>query len=81
MDANLLHVSYEGRALEDPWTEPDPSMFRFSQAPEDAPDKPRYIQIDFEHGDPVAIDGQVLPPASLLDHLNKMGGEHGIGPN
>jgi argininosuccinate synthase len=78
-DANLLHISYEGKALEDPWVEPDESMFTRSVSPEKAPDKPEIIEIDFECGDPVAIDGQKLSPATLLTQLNQRGGAHGIG--
>ena len=78
-DANLLHISYEGKALEDPWVAPDESMFTRSVAPEAAPDKPRLIEIEFEGGDPVAVDGERLSPASLLTRLNILGGEHGIG--
>jgi argininosuccinate synthase len=79
MDANLLHISYEGKALEDPWVAPDESMFRLSVSPEAAPDTPTTITIDFEHGDPVAIDGEQLSPAMLLDRLNKIAGANGIG--
>ncbi|MEY2342852.1 argininosuccinate synthase [Acidithiobacillus sp. IBUN Pt1247-S3] len=79
MDANLLHISYEGGILEDPWAEAEESMWRWTTAPEQAPDKPRYIEIQFAHGDPVAIDGEALLPAVLLAHLNTIGGEHGIG--
>src|SRR5476649_793012 len=64
-DANLLHISYEGKALEDPWVQPDESMFTRSVAPENAPDTPTYVEIEFEKGDPVAIDGKRLSPASL----------------
>jgi len=78
-DANLLHISYEGKALEDPWLAPDESMFTRSVAPEAAPDEPRLIEIDFESGDPVAVDGERLSPANLLIRLNSLGGEHGIG--
>ena len=78
-DANLLHISYEGRALEDPWVEPDPEMFTRSVAPEDAPDKPIYVEIDFQRGDPVAVDGQALSPAALLTRLNELAGANGIG--
>jgi argininosuccinate synthase len=78
-DANLLHISYEGRALEDPWDEPSEAMFTRSVAPEAAPDTAQYIEIDFERGDPVAIDGEALSPASLLTRLNELGGAHGIG--
>ncbi|MEE8334439.1 MAG: argininosuccinate synthase [Alphaproteobacteria bacterium] len=78
-DANLLHISYEGRALEDPWVEPDDSIFTRSVSPEAAPDEPRYIEIAFEGGDPVAIDGETLTPAALLTRLNEIGGANGIG--
>jgi argininosuccinate synthase len=79
MDANLLHISYEGKALEDPWLAPSESMFRLSVSPEAAPDVPTTITIDFEHGDPVAIDGERLSPAALLDRLNRIAGTNGIG--
>jgi len=78
-DANLLHISYEGKALEDPWVQPDESMFTRSVAPEKAPDTPTYIEIEFEKGDPVAVNGVRLSPASLLTELNRLGGENGIG--
>jgi argininosuccinate synthase len=78
-DANLLHISYEGKALEDPWVEPDPHIFTRTVAPEEAPDEPRYVDIEFEHGDPVAVDGERLTPAALLTRLNALGGAHGIG--
>ena len=79
MDANLLHISYEGRALEDPWQEPDEAMYLRTVAPEAAPDQPRYVEIDFEAGDPVAVDGEALSPAALLARLNEIAGAHGIG--
>ncbi len=79
MDANLLHISYEGYDLEDPWTEPGNDMWRWSVSPEDAPDKASYIEIGFEQGDPVSIDGEKLSPASLLLKLNQIGGANGIG--
>jgi argininosuccinate synthase len=78
-DANLLHISYEGKALEDPWVQPDESMFTRSVAPELAPDTPSYIEIEFEKGDPVAVNGVRLSPAALLTELNRLGGENGIG--
>ena len=78
-DANLLHISYEGKALEDPWVEPDASMFTRTVAPEVAPDTAQYIEVDFENGDAVAIDGEPLSPAALLARLNELGGAHGIG--
>jgi argininosuccinate synthase len=79
MDANLLHISYEGRALEDPWQEPDEAMYLRTVAPEAAPDRPRYVEIDFLAGDPVAVDGKALSPAALLARLNEIAGAHGIG--
>lgn len=79
MDANLLHISYEGYDLENPWTEPGNDMWRWSVSPEDAPDKASYIEIGFEQGDPVSIDGERLSPASLLLKLNQLGGANGIG--
>jgi argininosuccinate synthase len=78
-DRNLLHISFEGGILEDPWAEPPADMFTLTKSPEAAPDKPRYIEIDFEAGDPVAVDGERLSPAALLARLNDIGGEHGIG--
>jgi argininosuccinate synthase len=78
-DANLLHISYEGKALEDPWVQPDESMFTRSVAPELAPDTPTYIEIEFEKGDPVGVNGVRLSPAALLTELNRLGGENGIG--
>jgi argininosuccinate synthase len=79
MDANLLHVSYEGRALEDPWAGHDESMFRMTVSPEAAPDRPEEISIDFERGDPVAVNGERLSPANLLDRLNRIAGANGVG--
>jgi len=79
MDANLLHISYEGGILEDPWAEAEEDMWRWSVSPEAAPDQPTYITLTFEHGDPVAIDGERLSPATLLERLNKLGGDNGIG--
>ncbi len=79
MDANLLHISYEGDILEDPWAEPEDDMWRWSVAPEQAPDTPRYIELDYKLGDIVAIDGQEMSPAQVLELLNKVGGENGIG--
>jgi argininosuccinate synthase len=78
-DANLLHISYEGKALEDPWVEAEEDMFTRSVAPEAAPDTPTYVEIDFESGDPVAVDGEALAPAALLTQLNQLGGDNGIG--
>src|SRR5262245_26050026 len=79
MDRNLMHISYEGGILEDPWAEPPNNIFILTRNPEDALDKPTYITVDFESGIPVAVDGEPLSPASLLDRLNKIGGEHGVG--
>lgn len=79
MDANLLHISYEGGALEDPWTEAEDSMWRWSVSPENAPDKPSYITLSFEKGDIVAIDGVAKSPATILAELNTIGGANGIG--
>jgi argininosuccinate synthase len=78
-DANLLHISCEGKALEDPWKEPEEYIFTRSVSPEAAPDKPTYVEIDFEQGDPVAIDGRRLSPAALLTKLNQLGGDNGVG--
>ncbi len=78
-DRNLLHISYEGGILEDPWREPYEDMFLLTVAPEKAPDKPEYLEIEFEGGDPVAVDGERLSPARLLARLNALGGKHGIG--
>ncbi len=79
VDANLLHISAEGKVLEDPWHEPDEFVFSRTVAPEDAPDTPTYIEIGFEAGDPVSIDGEKLSPAALLTKLNALGGANGIG--
>ncbi|MCP4467159.1 MAG: argininosuccinate synthase [Halieaceae bacterium] len=79
MDANLLHISYEGDLLENPWSEPEEDMWRWSVSPEAAPDTPVYIELDFEQGDVVAIDGEAMTPATVLETLNKVGGAHGIG--
>lgn len=78
-DRNLLHISFEGGVLEDPWQEPDDKMFVLTAAPEKAPDKPLYCEIDFEDGIPVRIDGKEYSPDQLLTRLNEMGGTHGIG--
>ena len=78
-DANLLHISYEGKALEDPWVEPFEDMFTRSVAPEKAPDTPTYVEVTFEKGDAVAVDGEPLSPAALLTRLNDLGGANGIG--
>ncbi|WP_078085296.1 argininosuccinate synthase [Microbulbifer mangrovi] len=79
MDANLLHISYEGGVLEEPWAEAEEDMWRWSVSPEAAPDQPTYITLQYENGDPVAIDGERLSPATLLEKLNKLGGANGIG--
>jgi len=78
-DANLLHISYEGKVLEDPWVEPHEDMFTRSVSPEKAPNEPTYVEIEFEAGDPVAVDGVKLSPAALLTKLNELGGANGIG--
>ena len=78
-DRNLFHISYEGGILEDPWAEPPDKMFLLTNSPEAAPDVPLHVEIDFEAGDPVALDGAPLGPVALLTRLNRLGGEHGIG--
>jgi argininosuccinate synthase len=78
-DRNLLHVSFEGGILEDPWREPKKDMFIMSVSPEDAPDRDSYVEIEFEKGSPTAVDGQSISPAGLLTRLNQLGGENGIG--
>jgi argininosuccinate synthase len=79
MDGNLLHVSYEGGILEDPWSAPPAEMFTFTVSPQEAPDASEVIEITFAHGDPVAIDGQGYSPAALLAELNRLGGRNGVG--
>jgi len=79
MDANLLHISYEGGILEDPWAEPHEDMFMWTKSPENAPDEPCYIEIDFEQGNPVALDGERLSAAEFLSRLNSIGADNGIG--
>jgi argininosuccinate synthase len=79
MDANLLHISYEGDILEDPWNEPEEDMWRWSVSPEKAPDKATYLEIDYVQGDIVAINGEKMSPATVMEYLNKVGGENGIG--
>ncbi|MGE0119529.1 MAG: argininosuccinate synthase [Dongiaceae bacterium] len=79
VDANLLHSSSEGKALEDPWHEPEEFVYQRTIAPEAAPDKPTYVEIEFERGDPMAIDGKTLSPAALLTRLNELGKANGIG--
>ena len=79
MDANLLHISYEGRHLENPAAEPEESMWRWTVSPEQALDQAQYLELEFEQGDPVALDGRRLEPHELLAELNRLGGKHGIG--
>jgi argininosuccinate synthase len=78
-DENLLHISFEGGILENPWNEPDEDMFKLTVSPEKAPDHPTYIEVDFEQGTPVAVDGQRLGPVDLMTRLNTLGGANGIG--
>lgn len=78
-DMNLFHVSYEGGILEDPWEAPPEEIFQMTVSPERAPSKPREVEIEYEGGDPVAVDGKRMTPAALLAHLNRLGGEHGVG--
>ncbi|MHC3993892.1 argininosuccinate synthase [Thiomicrolovo sp. ZZH C-3] len=79
MDANLLHISYEGGILEDPAAEPEEDMWRWTVSPEAAPDEPEYIEIGYKNGDPVSLNGEALSPATMLETLNKLAGKHGIG--
>ncbi|HEY8355566.1 MAG TPA: argininosuccinate synthase [Methylophilaceae bacterium] len=79
MDANLLHISYEGRHLEDPAAEPEEDMWRWTVSPEKAPDTPEYLEIEYVNGDPVALNGRKMAPHELLAELNRLGGKHGIG--
>jgi argininosuccinate synthase len=79
MDANLLHISYEGDLLEDPWSEPEEDMWRWTVSPENAPDKPEYIELSYQNGDIVAVNGEKLSPASVMETLNKIAGRNGIG--
>ena len=79
MDANMLHISYEGGVLEDPWAEAEEAMWKWSVAPEEAPDQPQYVELSFERGDCTAIDGQAMSPAGILSKLNELGSAHGIG--
>ncbi len=78
-DRNLLHISHEGGILEDLWKEPPEDMYVMSVSPEDAPDRPTYVEVSFEEGNPVAIDGQTMSPAQLLDHMNTLAGDNGVG--
>ncbi|MDL2317054.1 argininosuccinate synthase [Desulfovibrio sp. OttesenSCG-928-A18] len=79
MDRNMLHLSYEGGELEDPWQEAGPGSYIMTVPPEKAPDAPEYVEIDFERGDPVAVNGAALSPAALIRRLNELGGRHGVG--
>jgi argininosuccinate synthase len=79
VDANLLHISAEGKVLEDPWNEPEEYVYSRTVAPEKSPDRPAYVEVDFKRGDPVAVDGKALSPAALLTRLNELGGAHGVG--
>jgi argininosuccinate synthase len=79
MDANLLHISYEGDQLENPWLEPEEDMWRWSVSPEAAPDSATYIELEFRGGDPIAVNGEAMSPATLLEYLNKVGGANGVG--
>ena len=78
-DSNLWHLSHEGGLLEDPWNEPEESMYQVSTSPENAPDESKYVEIDFECGNPVAVNGETLPPAKIIEVLNAIGGVYGIG--
>jgi argininosuccinate synthase len=78
-DRNLLHLSFEGGELEDPWEEPRRGSYQLAVPPEEAPDRPEEIVLEFEKGDPVAVDGESLSPAALMQRLNRLGGRHGIG--
>ncbi|MBF0613297.1 MAG: argininosuccinate synthase [Magnetococcales bacterium] len=79
MDRNLLHISYEGKILEDPWQEPEEEMYLITTSPEKAPDQPTYVEITFANGDPVAVDGEPLSAANLLARLNTLGAKNGVG--
>src|SRR5467141_1309493 len=79
MDRNLVHISFEGGVLEDPWREPYGDMFRLTVAPEKAPDQPEYVEVEYASGDPVAINDEHLPPARLIECANEIGGRHGVG--
>ncbi|MBN1548107.1 MAG: argininosuccinate synthase [Syntrophaceae bacterium] len=78
-DRNSLHISHEGAILEDPWAEPPEDIFVLTKSPENAPDKPTYVEIEFEKGNPVALDGERLSPANLMDRINEIAGENGVG--
>ncbi|MBT4906339.1 MAG: argininosuccinate synthase, partial [Rhodospirillaceae bacterium] len=79
VDANLLHISAEGKVLEDPWVEPEEYLYSRSVSPEAAPDTPTYVEVGFEAGDPISIDGVAMSPATLLTKLNELGGANGVG--
>src|SRR5271154_1875272 len=79
MDRNLVHISYEGGILEDPWREPYDDMFRLTASPQSAPDSPEYVEVEYSSGDPVAINGKRLAPAALIEHANTIAGRHGVG--
>ena len=79
MDANLLHISYEGDILEDPWQEAEEDMWRWTVSPENAPDIPEYVELSYEKGDIVAINGKMMSPAMVMEKLNELAGAHGIG--
>jgi argininosuccinate synthase len=79
MDANSLHISYEGGILEDPWAEPEEDMWRWTVSPEKAPDHPAYVELGFEQGDIVSIDGKAVTPGQVMERLNRLGGANGIG--
>jgi argininosuccinate synthase len=79
VDANLLHISAEGKVLEDPWHEPEEFVYSRTVAPEAAPDRPEYVEVEFAKGDPCAVNGERLSPAALLQRLNELGGRHGVG--
>ena len=79
MDANLLHISYEGDILEDPWQEAENDMWRWTVSPEDAPDKPEYLELTYEKGDITALNGNTMSPAKVMEALNEIAGRHGIG--
>jgi argininosuccinate synthase len=79
MDANLLHISFEGRMLEDPSREPEESMWRWTVSPEKAPNRAEYVDLEYQRGDIVAVNGRKLSPAKMLETLNKLGGKHGVG--
>jgi argininosuccinate synthase len=79
MDANLLHISYEGDILEDPFAEPEEDMWRWTNSPENAPNEAEYLEVEYEKGDIIAINGEKMSPATVMEYLNKVAGKHGIG--